>query len=295
MIPALGDVQCVLRKRGLTWYVEPVGPPGHLKLEGRDVSGARSLPLGVALQVGSAWLTIQTERRERAGFEPRAYEGRPLARPAVSPMPDLSPPSSTVEPRASLEPRAGYGSARLSSDGGEQRTRLAPGSDRLSDRSATRPGYSIRGREPAQTRRPSTLPPVPAPVDRPSVGLSSGGAFREQPVTPVRPVARLHESLREAITRVKEERQALRRAASEVERPVRGVRQRPEPQARDTEDSAQIVPRAAVEQAVERVTGDGGAKAWLMELLDRPRLLALPAPVEADLAEVQVIEAEVVV
>jgi tetratricopeptide (TPR) repeat protein len=57
--PALAEVQCLLRRRGETWHVQPVGPSNRMTLEGRPVDMQRPLPLGVPLRVGEHWLTLR--------------------------------------------------------------------------------------------------------------------------------------------------------------------------------------------------------------------------------------------
>ena len=58
--PSLAEVQCLLQRRGVSWHIQPVGPPGRIHLGGRPVDQSRPLPLGVPLQVGDAWLTLRS-------------------------------------------------------------------------------------------------------------------------------------------------------------------------------------------------------------------------------------------
>ena len=41
--PGLADVQCLLRRRGTTWHVLPVGPSGRLSIDGMPVESSRPL------------------------------------------------------------------------------------------------------------------------------------------------------------------------------------------------------------------------------------------------------------
>jgi hypothetical protein len=40
--PDLAEVQCLLRRRGETWHVQPIGPAGLVSIEGSVVEGLRS-------------------------------------------------------------------------------------------------------------------------------------------------------------------------------------------------------------------------------------------------------------
>jgi len=57
--PALADVQCMLRRRGEDWQLQPVGPPGRISIAGRAVEQTRSLPMGTAFRIGEHWLTLR--------------------------------------------------------------------------------------------------------------------------------------------------------------------------------------------------------------------------------------------
>src|SRR4051794_27514907 len=58
--PGLGEVQCLLRRRGNNWHFQPVGPPGHVWIDGRPADHQRPLPIGASLRVGDHWLTLRT-------------------------------------------------------------------------------------------------------------------------------------------------------------------------------------------------------------------------------------------
>lgn len=84
----LADVQCLLRRQGRNWQVQPVGPPGRIELQGRAVEQSRSLPLGVPLRVGDAWLTL-------APAEPTVIESWGEHAPTIEdPLPDDGSPAA---------------------------------------------------------------------------------------------------------------------------------------------------------------------------------------------------------
>lgn len=57
--PSLADIECVLRLRGETWYVQPLGNPGHVSIDGRPIQHLRILAPGVPLKVGEHQLTLR--------------------------------------------------------------------------------------------------------------------------------------------------------------------------------------------------------------------------------------------
>lgn len=61
---ALAEVECLLRRRGTTWYVLPQGMLGNLAIEGRSVEGLMPLDLGMVLRVGEHRLVL---RRTQVG------------------------------------------------------------------------------------------------------------------------------------------------------------------------------------------------------------------------------------
>lgn len=56
---ALAEVECLLRRRGTTWYVLPQGILGNLAIEGRSVEGLMPLGLGMVLRVGEHRLILR--------------------------------------------------------------------------------------------------------------------------------------------------------------------------------------------------------------------------------------------
>ena len=57
--PMLAEVQCLIRLRGETWHVQPVGPAGLVSLGDRPVDHLSPMPPGVSLRVGIYRMTLQ--------------------------------------------------------------------------------------------------------------------------------------------------------------------------------------------------------------------------------------------
>lgn len=75
--PDLAEVQCLLRRRGETWHVQPIGPAGLVSIEGEAVEQIRPLPADVPLRIGAFRLLIRS-----AGD--RSREPIEVSRPAES-------------------------------------------------------------------------------------------------------------------------------------------------------------------------------------------------------------------
>jgi hypothetical protein len=84
---SLADVQCLLRRRGASWHLQPIGPPGKVSIDGRTVEHARVLPLGTTIRIGRYWLTLRPAGAAPTGFgsyeapipvEPRAVHETPI-------------------------------------------------------------------------------------------------------------------------------------------------------------------------------------------------------------------------
>ena len=61
--PELAEVQCLLRRRGDTWHVQPIGPAGLVSVDGDAVDHLRPLAADLPLRVGSFRLLIRREDR----------------------------------------------------------------------------------------------------------------------------------------------------------------------------------------------------------------------------------------
>jgi tetratricopeptide (TPR) repeat protein len=66
--PNLADVQCLIRRRGETWLIQPVGPAGLVSIDGIPVDHVRPLPMGVPIQVGAYRLVLRPD--DWGTFEP---------------------------------------------------------------------------------------------------------------------------------------------------------------------------------------------------------------------------------
>ena len=193
--PDLVEVQCMLRRRGNTWHFQPVGPPGHVWIDGRAADQQRPLPLGVPFRVGEHWLTLRpadSATNDWGSFEaPITVEpaSPALETPALETPAREEPAPAPERPAASSTPvdneeRLRRWEARL-----DQRERW------LKDRQEERrwearwksAGESIRTRStpPASTPpTPRRTPPPPSPASAPVIPPRS-------PQTP--PVARIIE------------------------------------------------------------------------------------------------------
>ncbi len=56
--PSLADVQCLLKRRGASWQLQPVGPPGPVWVEGKPLDRQQTLEPGVPVRVGDHWITL---------------------------------------------------------------------------------------------------------------------------------------------------------------------------------------------------------------------------------------------
>lgn len=199
--PGLGDVQCLLRRRGTHWHFQPVGPPGHVWIDGRPADQQRPLPVGSSLRVGDHWLTLRSTSDAgdaRGSFaspitvEPRV-EPAPAAeraRPSASPTPPPGPAPAPAAPTADDEDRLRRWQTRL-----EQRERWLKSrqDERTWEARWKAAGETIRGRSatPPPPARSTPAPPPPAP-NRPApapapIGPAPGLERRPMP----RPAERL--------------------------------------------------------------------------------------------------------
>ncbi len=93
--PDLADVQCLLRRRGQTWHVQPIGPAGLVSLAGQAVDQLRPLPPDEPLRVGSFRLLIRHEGGDRFR-SPIEVESSVETRAAV--LPDDRTAEANVSP-----------------------------------------------------------------------------------------------------------------------------------------------------------------------------------------------------
>ena len=159
---ALADVQCLLRRRGQSWQVQPVGPPGRLSIEGRAVEHARPLPLGVPLLVGDTWLTI-------APAEPLVVEHWGEHAPAtIAPFAAVNEPFINQDNNEIIEESLQY-RPRDASAVGAIRGTLEQRERRLRERLE-------QLRQPSSARQKPAQKPIARPVENeesPATGTSS--------------------------------------------------------------------------------------------------------------------------
>ena len=215
---ALADVQCMLRKRGAAWHVQPVGPPGRISIEGRAVEQTRPLPLDTEFRVGDHWLSLRPAeapvvanwgRAVPPAPEPRREPERvPLvAEPvAVEPTPrrvGASPWQDRIEDRerrldASLQERrwaarwkaAGAGLKARSATVAPPEPPRAPAAAPAAPRTKLPSAASVvapRARVAPAARPEPVAPVMPEVVETPRVVTSAPAAVV------VEPVAKAHE------------------------------------------------------------------------------------------------------
>ncbi len=181
----LGDVQCMLRRRGSHWHLQLVGPPGQVWVEGRAADQQRPIPLGVPFRVGEHWLTLRPA--DSAINDWGTYDSPISVEPVPTeiPTPASPSPSPSVEPPDPSQDRPRQSSTPIDDKEARLRrweTRLEQRERWLKDRQDERrwearwksAGESIRGRTaplPSQSITPSktpraTPPPPPAPTPR---------------------------------------------------------------------------------------------------------------------------------
>ncbi len=66
--PTLAEVECLLRRRGETWHVQPLNNLGRVSIDGRAVEHLRALAIGVPLRVGEHVLTLRSPVSTRPSY-----------------------------------------------------------------------------------------------------------------------------------------------------------------------------------------------------------------------------------
>ena len=191
--PGLGEVQCMLRRRGETWHYQPVGPAGQVWIDERGSDQQRPLTSGVPFRVGEHWLVLRpldSATNDWGTFDapisvdpgptPAPIEAEPPAEPA-RPQPPAPAPDENAERlrrwEARLEQRERWlkdrqderrWEARWKSAGETIRARSTPPASRPTPASRVAPPTSKPTPAPAPSA--STPPPRPPskPVDRPA-------------------------------------------------------------------------------------------------------------------------------
>lgn len=173
----LAEVQCILRRRGATWHLLPVGQGGRVVLDGRPVEGSRPLGPGSSFRVGEHLLVLRTSDESASplgSFErPIVVDPLPPGGPPPSP-----PPSATVrvEARSPAEVVEAERQRLL-----DWQSRMADHGRRLRDRERERRSEARRRVDWRGFREPGA-PPTP----------SAGAPLRPTPrvrIAPDEPVA----------------------------------------------------------------------------------------------------------
>ena len=193
----LGDVQCILRRRGEGWHFQLVGPAGLVWIDDRPADQSRPLAFGIPFRVGNHWLTLRSAENAtndwgsfaspitvepvEASVEPEPevevvveveVEVEVEAPPAIDPPAEPPPATATAEavpidpgPSDDADDRLARWQSRL-----DQRERW------LKDRQDEKrwearwkaAGESIKARSPRPATPPRTPPtPAPAPASQP--------------------------------------------------------------------------------------------------------------------------------
>ncbi len=188
--PALAEVECLLRRRGNTWHLQPVEASSTLTLDGRPADAPRPVPMGSTLRLADRWLTL-LPTMDAPDLDPDpdptlppeeqvviASEPEPQTRPQ-----DEQPPESSSDPLDQQKAEVARLEARL-----KQRERWLK--DRLHERQWEArwraAGASIKNRErpvgqPEPKVRASSAPLRPTVTPEPSLRA------RREPVAPVAP------------------------------------------------------------------------------------------------------------
>jgi hypothetical protein len=108
---SLADVQCILRLRGSSWQVQPIGPSALMSLDGKPLDELRPFLPGVTLRVGSFQLSLGADEGA-AYLSPIDVTGRVATAPLIeSPRGDIATslpsPETEVDRSSPLSIREG--------------------------------------------------------------------------------------------------------------------------------------------------------------------------------------------
>ena len=183
----LGDVQCIIRRRGDEWQVQPVGPPGRIWVDNQPSDNQRALPPGVTLRVGRATLTLHEanpDLRERGSFNAPISIDAQTEVPAGSANLDVAPADIPPAPAEPVPPSVEDTGPPPPSPGEASDDRLKRWQTRLDQRDQwlqdrqnekrwearwKAAGESLRSRSttPTPTPPPAPAPARPEPTPRP--------------------------------------------------------------------------------------------------------------------------------
>ena len=221
--PDLGDVHCMLRRRGGTWHFQPVGPPGQVWFDGRPADGQRPVRSGVPFRVGTHWLTLRSAEsavNDWGSFEaPITVEPEPdpatvTVTVTETPIPAAPEPVATDQSNGNDEPCSTAPSPDGNGNGGNDdrlrrwQARLDQRERWLKDRQDER-RWEARWKAAGETIRARSTTPQPPPASPPV----------SRPTTPPAPPPRMPQA--PPIARIIEPRPAepFRRAAEPPRRP----------------------------------------------------------------------------
>lgn len=173
----LAEVQCLLRRRGETWHIQPVGPPGRISINGLPIEAQRPLPLGMPVRVGEHWLTLRPGDPPDIDrpIRPSAREASlGVARPLDTDRGAGLPPTYEPPPTSDAIPSPGR---PVSAE--EERERLARWEARLRQRERWLQAKQDENRWEARWRaageairaKSHRTPPHPAPLHTPPTGV----------------------------------------------------------------------------------------------------------------------------
>ncbi len=195
--PGLGDVQCMLRRRGDGWDYQPVGPPGQVWIDGQPADARRPLVFGIPFRVGDHWLTLRTP--ENATNDWGSFETPiPIGprEPEAGDVPKPAPPAEQVE-----RPQSAPTVADPDDRARRWQSRLEARERWLKDRQEERQwearwkaaGETIRARaaQPAATPRTPPTPPASTPRTAPPTTPPRPAEARSVDARPAQPVRRV--------------------------------------------------------------------------------------------------------
>jgi hypothetical protein len=198
--PALAEVQCILRRRGASWWLQPVGPARLVTIDAAPVEHQRVLAAGVPFQVGRFRLTLQAVAAPvpALGSYERPIDVEPIAAPGESPVRESFPAHDYPDPAAPVRPPIDLASERERLV--HWQARLASRERLLRDRERRRPWeFRLRSRAPQSpppaAPKGSPMPAAPAtPLDlpprvriAPDVESSPGPPIQPPPPPPPTP------------------------------------------------------------------------------------------------------------
>ena len=172
----LGDVQCMIRRKGDDWQFQPVGPPGRIWINGRSADQQQPLPIGAVLQVGRFRLTIlptDPNGQQPGSFDapisvdPKTTDSSPAPYPAPAPVaepPRVAQPQETpAPPEPAVDPEAASGDDRVK----RWESRVTQRDQWLKDRQSEK-RWEARWKAAGESIRARSTPPPPPGTPTPN-------------------------------------------------------------------------------------------------------------------------------